>query len=50
MKPLKAPIKPEYYQLIENARKTPIKIPCEKWIQYLGWDANLVTINKTNRE
>lgn len=50
MKPIKSPVKPDYYQLIENARKTPIKVPCEKWTQYLGWDEKLVTICKINRE
>ena len=45
MKPNKKPIKPDYYQLLENARKLPITIPCENWIKYLGWPENLVTIS-----
>lgn len=49
MKPIKHPIKPDYYQLLDNARKMPIKIPTEQWLQYLGWDSSLVTIVNPNR-
>lgn len=45
MKPQKKPFKPDYYQLLENARQIPITIPCENWIKYLGWDESLVTIS-----
>ena len=44
MKPIKAPIKPDYYQLIENAKKLPITIPTEKWLKYLDWNEDLVKI------
>lgn len=44
MSPKKKPFKPDYHQLLENARKMPIKIPTDKWIDYLGWDQNLITI------
>jgi 5-methylcytosine-specific restriction endonuclease McrA len=50
MKPKKKPVKPEYYHLIENVKKMPIKIPSEKWLQYLDWDKNLVTIVKPDRK
>jgi 5-methylcytosine-specific restriction endonuclease McrA len=44
MKPIKNPVKPEYWQLLENARKIPIKIPSDTWVKYLGWDEKLITI------
>jgi len=50
MKPIKNPVKPDYYQLLENARKMPIRIPSEKWIKYLGWDENLVTVTHQERK
>jgi 5-methylcytosine-specific restriction endonuclease McrA len=46
MKPIKPPTKPEYWQLLDSARKMPIKVPTESWIKYLGWDEKLVTIVK----
>jgi len=48
MKPIKKPIKPDYYQLIDNARKIPIKIPSETWIKYIGWDPSLITLISPN--
>lgn len=44
MKPKNPPHKPDYYQLVNNVRKTKITIPDEKWITYLGWDPSLVTV------
>jgi 5-methylcytosine-specific restriction endonuclease McrA len=49
MKPRKTPVKPDYYQLLENARKMPIQIPTEKWLTYLSWDEKLVTISPPDR-
>lgn len=49
MKPKKAAVKPDYYQLLENARKMHITIPTEKWLQYLNWNESLVTISPPNR-
>jgi 5-methylcytosine-specific restriction endonuclease McrA len=45
MQPIRAPRKPEYWQLLENARKVPILIPHESWIKYLGWDERLISIH-----
>lgn len=44
MKPKKVPVKPDYYQLIDNARRMHIRVPSEKWLPYLNWDPSLVTI------
>lgn len=49
MKPIKVPYKPDYYQLLDNARKMPIKIPTKKWLQYLNWDESLVNIVPISR-
>jgi hypothetical protein len=49
MKPAKMPVKPEYWQLLDNARKMPIKIPSETWIKYLGWNESLITVVKPDR-
>jgi len=48
IKPIKKPIKPDYYQLLDNARTLPIKIPSETWNKYLGWDESLVTVVGTD--
>lgn len=50
MSPRKSPMKPDYYQLLENARKLPIKIPTKKWLNFLNWDESLVTIVPPNRD
>lgn len=44
MKPVKAPIKPTYYQIVDKARKYPIIVPHASWIDYIGWDRDLVTV------
>lgn len=50
MKPKRAPHKPDYYQLVHNARKRPIVIPDERWIPYLGWDPDLVTVKPPDKK
>lgn len=44
MKPSRKPFKPEHQNLLANAKKLPIDIPDDSWIQYLGWDRNLINI------
>lgn len=48
MKPRQKPYKPEYHDLIENAKKMPINIPSEKWIPYLPWKRELIKIVSPN--
>lgn len=36
IRPLKMPIKPTYYQLIEQQKKMPIEIKHPSWVEYLG--------------
>lgn len=49
MRPNNKPIKPDYYQLLDYARRTPIKIPSETWIKYLNWDESVITVVKTEQ-
>lgn len=49
MKPKSTPIKPTYFQMVDRARQYPIVVPHESWIDYIGWDPSLVTINKRKR-
>lgn len=43
MKPLVAPKRPSFWELIDARRKLPIKIPIgSKWNQYLIWDESLI--------
>ena len=44
MKPKNAPTKPSYYALVDKARQYPIVVPHKSWIDYIGWDASLVTV------
>lgn len=49
MQPIKKPVKPEYWQLLDNARKIPIKVPSESWVKYIGWDEKLITVVKPDQ-
>jgi len=44
MKPRTKPVKPDYYQLLENARKTKITVPDAKWLPYLAWDPDFIRV------
>jgi len=46
MHPKKIPTKPDYHQLLDNAKKIPIVVPTEKWIPYLGWNEDLISIRR----
>jgi len=48
MRPIKVPHKPDYYELLDSARKIPIKVPSETWIKYLNWDESLISVVKPN--
>lgn len=50
MKPKQKPYKPDYFQLVNNAKKVPITIPDAKWIPYLGWDESLITVVKPQKK
>lgn len=44
MKPKTMPIKPSYYALVDKARQYPIVVPHASWIDYIGWEPDLVTV------
>lgn len=50
MKPRQRPFKPDYHQLVANAKKTRITVPHESWLPYLGWDPDLITIQSPSKK
>lgn len=46
MKPIKAPHRPSYWELANNARRNPIVVGHESWIPYLNWDGP-VTVDQS---
>lgn len=38
------PRRPGYYELVTKSMNNPITVPDPAWIDFLGWDPNLVTI------
>lgn len=50
IKPKKKPFRPDYFQLVDNVKKMPITVPTEKWLDYIAWDKNLVTIVAPDRK
>lgn len=48
VKPIKAPQKPTYWNLANNARRNPIVVAHESWIPYLNWDGP-VTVDPNNK-
>lgn len=38
------PYKPDFYELLSKVRMYPTKVLHKSWIDYLGWDPNLVTV------
>ena len=49
MRPMQMPFKPDYYELLNNARKMHIIVPDPVWITYLGWDSDLVTVRPPHK-
>lgn len=48
-KPKIMPVKPSYFQLADKARKFPIQIGHESWLDYIGWDPNNVSIRSPHK-
>ena len=44
MKPYVAPVKPDYFQLLENARRINLTVPDEKWLPYLKWNTDAIQV------
>lgn len=43
------PRKPSYYELVGKAQHLPIDVPHESWIQFSGWNADLVNVRPKRR-
>jgi hypothetical protein len=50
IRPMQMPYRPSYFQLLGNARKMQITVPDAVWIDYLGWDPNLVRVQPPNKQ
>lgn len=44
------PQRPTYYQLVGKAKEMPIEVPHESWIQFTGWEPELVAIKTKRRK
>lgn len=44
IQPRHQPYRPTYHELIQKRRQHPITVPDASWIDYIGWDPKLVTI------
>lgn len=44
VKPIRAPYKPSYGEIMMKAKRMPIHIPDLKWAPYLGWPPHLVHV------
>lgn len=51
IKPIRKPVVPSYYNLIEKRIDYPINIPHESWIKYLPWEEKeLININQSEHD
>ena len=48
MKPIKAPYRPNYWELAANRKTRPITVPHETWVQWIVWDSD-VTVDASLR-
>lgn len=46
MKPLTKPKRPTYWELAINRKKRPITVPHDSWINYLGWESDIIVDEK----
>jgi 5-methylcytosine-specific restriction endonuclease McrA len=44
-----APKKPTYYELVGKSKNTTLEVPHESWIEFTGWDPELVTVKPRRR-
>lgn len=50
MKPRTKPIRPDYHQLVNNAKRIQLIVPDHSWLAYLNWDPDLITIQPPNKK
>lgn len=39
------PTRPTYHELVSKRRQYPVSVPHESWIEFIGWDPRLVTVD-----
>lgn len=44
MKPKNAPRRPTYWELANKVMQSPITVPHESWVDYIGWDKSLINV------
>ena len=49
MKPNTEARRPTYWELANKIMQYPITIPHESWIDFIGWDRSLITVNQRKR-
>jgi 5-methylcytosine-specific restriction endonuclease McrA len=50
IQPIKKPLKPSYYELVNYRKKFPITVSHESWKQFLNWPEELIIIGNNNKE
>jgi 5-methylcytosine-specific restriction endonuclease McrA len=43
------PVKPSYYELVGKAQQQPIEVPHESWVEFSGWNPELVKVRAKKR-
>jgi 5-methylcytosine-specific restriction endonuclease McrA len=43
------PKRPDYYQLVAKAQNIAIEVPHESWVQFTGWNPDIVTVKPKKR-
>lgn len=44
MRPMREPLRPTHGEILTKVKRTPVMIPDHKWIPYIGWPPQLVTV------
>lgn len=43
------PRRPTYYELVARATQLPVVVPHESWLEYMGWNEDMVTVKSRRR-
>lgn len=49
IKPMIAPRKPSYYEMVEKRKAFPLIVPHESWVEYLMWPEENITVKPKRR-
>lgn len=50
IRPMTAPYRPTYYEMVDRRRQFPIVVPHEKWAEYLQWGDNVIIKDRKKKE